>query len=63
MALPQGYRTIFNLVVMEGYSHKEVAETLNITESASRSQLTKAKLKLREQIIEANNYIYEQTGS
>lgn len=62
-ALPQGYRTIFNLVVMEGYSHKEVAETLKITESASRSQLTKAKLKLREQIIRANIYSYEQTGS
>jgi RNA polymerase sigma factor (sigma-70 family) len=62
-ALPHGYRTIFNRVVMEGYSHKEVAETLKITESASRSQLTKAKLKLREKIIEANSYIYEQTGS
>lgn len=63
MALPTGFRTIFNLVVMEGYSHKQVADELNITESASRSQLTKAKMKLREQIIAVNPYIYERTGS
>ncbi|MCI5059061.1 MAG: sigma-70 family RNA polymerase sigma factor [Flavobacteriales bacterium] len=45
--LPDGYRTIFNLSVLDGYSHKEISENLNITESASRSQLTKAKSKLR----------------
>lgn len=63
MALPTGFRTIFNLVVMEGYSHKQVAEELNITESASRSQLTKAKMKLRDQIMAVNPYMYERTGS
>jgi RNA polymerase sigma factor (sigma-70 family) len=63
VALPFGYRTIFNLVVMEGYSHKDVADELKITESASRSQLTKAKLKLREQIIAVNSFYYERTGS
>ena len=52
--LPLGYRTIFNLIVIEGYSHKEVAAELNITESASRSQLTKARLKLKS-LIEAMN--------
>ena len=46
--LPDGYRTIFNLYVIEGYQHNEIAEILNITESTSRSQLKKA----REQLID-----------
>ena len=41
--LPDGYRVIFNLVAIEGYSHAEVADALNIQESTSRSQLTKAR--------------------
>ena len=41
--LPDGYRVIFNLVAIEGYSHTEVAEALDIQESTSRSQLTKAR--------------------
>lgn len=48
--LPDGYRTVFNLVVIEGYSHKEVAKMLSIKESASRSQLTRARSILREKI-------------
>ena len=47
-SLPDGYRTVFNLYVIEGYSHKEIAEKLGIAESSSRSQLTHAKKKLRE---------------
>lgn len=46
--LPAGYKAVFNLVVVEGYSHKEAAQELQITESASRSQLTKARMKLKE---------------
>ena len=46
--LPDGYRIIFNMNVIEGYSHKEIAIKLNITESTSRSQLTRAKYMLRE---------------
>ncbi len=46
--LPDGYRTVFNLSVIEGYTHKEIGEQLGISESASRSQLTKAKGKLKE---------------
>ena len=46
--LPDGYRTVFNLHVIEGYSHKEIADRLKIAESSSRSQLTHAKRKLRE---------------
>lgn len=46
--LPAGYRVVFNLVVVEGYSHKEASEMLGIGESTSRSQLTHARLKLKQ---------------
>ncbi len=49
--MPDGYRTIFNMYVIEGYQHKEIAEILNISESTSRSQLKKA----REYLIELIN--------
>lgn len=45
--LPQSYRWVFNLFVIDGYSHKEIAELLNISESTSRSNLFKAKEHLR----------------
>lgn len=45
--LPPTYRTIFNLYVIEGYSHKEIADQLNITDSTSRSNLVKARSKLQ----------------
>ena len=48
--MPDGYRTIFNMYVIEGYQHKEIAEILNITESTSRSQLKKAREYLIEMI-------------
>lgn len=41
--LPIGYRMVFNLYVIEGYSHKEISEMLSITESTSRSQLAKSR--------------------
>lgn len=44
--LPDGYRIVFNLYAIEGYSHKEIAEQLNIGESASRSQLARARAQL-----------------
>ncbi|MFC6996959.1 RNA polymerase sigma factor [Rufibacter roseus] len=47
LELPNGYRTVFNLYVIEGYSHKEIAEQLQISELTSRSQLSKAKAMLR----------------
>jgi RNA polymerase sigma factor (sigma-70 family) len=46
--LSPAYRTVFNLYVVEGYSHKEIAEILEITESTSRSNLVKARGKLQE---------------
>ena len=45
--LPDGYRVVFNLYVVEGFSHQEIAEKLNITVSTSKSQLFKAKSRLR----------------
>lgn len=49
-ALPEGYRLVFNLYVIEGYSHKEIAEALQIGESTSRSQLVKARKLLQEKL-------------
>lgn len=48
--LPCGFRTVFNLFVIEGYSHKEISEMLDITESTSRSQLTRAKQLLQKRL-------------
>ena len=49
-SLPAGFRTIFNLFAIEGYSHKEISEQLNITESTSRSQYTRAKQLLQRKV-------------
>lgn len=45
--IPVGYRTVFNLYAIEGYSHKEIAEQLSITVSTSKSQYSRAKSLLR----------------
>ena len=45
--LSPAYRAVFNLYIIEGYSHREIAEKLGITESTSRSNLVKARLKLK----------------
>ena len=49
--LPDGYRIIFNLYVIEGYRHEEIAEMLGIQSGTSRSQLAKARIMLQKQII------------
>ncbi|MBN1989754.1 MAG: RNA polymerase sigma factor [Bacteroidales bacterium] len=46
--LPEGARVIFNLFALEGYSHKEIAERLNITEGTSKSQFSRARQLLQE---------------
>lgn len=48
--LPDGYKAVFNLYVIEGYSHKEIADRLEIQESTSRSQLVKARKMLQSKI-------------
>jgi len=50
--LPDGYRLVFNLYAIEGYSHREIAETLDIKESTSRSQLLKARKSLQSMILQ-----------
>lgn len=52
-SLTPAYRAVFNLYVMEGYSHKEIGKMLNINESTSRSNLVKSRQKLKE-FIESN---------
>jgi RNA polymerase sigma-70 factor (ECF subfamily) len=48
--LPNGYRTVFNLFAVEGYSHKEIAIMMNISEGTSKSQYARAKAWLQEKI-------------
>ena len=58
--LPEGYRTIVNLALVEEYSHKEIAEMLGITESTSRSQLVRARAQLKKMLFtQQNNKIKE----
>lgn len=51
--LPQAYRTVFNLFAIEGYSHDEIGEMLKISTGTSKSNLFKARQKLKEMIIKA----------
>lgn len=55
--LPEGCKTIFNLFVIEGYAHKEIANILNISEGTSKSQLNASKTKLKELV---NNLYYQK---
>lgn len=50
--LPDGYRIVFNLYAIEGYSHHEIADLLEIEESTSRSQLLKARRLLQQRIVD-----------
>ena len=51
-ALPADARTVFNMYVVEGYSHKEIAKELGCTEATSRSKLQRARIRLQEMIKE-----------
>ena len=52
--LPPGYRLVFNLYAIEGFSHKEIARKLGISESTSKTQLLKARLKLQKMLLSLN---------
>jgi RNA polymerase sigma factor (sigma-70 family) len=52
--LPMGYRTVLNLYAIEGFSHKEIGELLDVGESTSRSQYTRAKAMLEDILIKKN---------
>jgi len=60
--LSPGYRMVFNLYAIEGYSHKEIAEIVGITEGASKSQLSRARAILKEQIMKLEGVNYEYAG-
>ena len=60
--LPEGYRVVFNLYIVEGYSHKEIAELLEIGESTSRSQLTKARKMLQTRLNKIIQFEAARTG-
>ena len=53
--LPQRYREVFNMYVLDGYSHKEIAEILQISEGTSKSNLSRARSLLKENI-ESNQH-------
>jgi RNA polymerase sigma-70 factor (ECF subfamily) len=58
--LSPGYRTVFNMYVVEGYTHKEIADMLNISEGTSKSQLSRAKVILQEMV---RTFIDKQRGA
>jgi RNA polymerase sigma-70 factor (ECF subfamily) len=61
--LSPAYRAVFNLFVIEGYSHKEIGEALDITESTSRSNLLKARYKLQDYFANKRlNFEYQESN-
>ncbi|MCG8474174.1 MAG: RNA polymerase sigma factor [Cytophagales bacterium] len=58
--LPCGYRAVFNLYVIEGYSHAEIAELLQISAGTSKSQLSRARALLRKEILESEAILKQQ---
>ena len=61
--LPAGYRTVFNLYAIEGFSHKEIAEQLDISENTSKSQLSRARAHLQKLLIEAERFMNDKLMS
>jgi RNA polymerase sigma factor (sigma-70 family) len=59
-ALPVGYRTVFNMYAIEGYSHAEIAQKLSISEGTSKSQLSRARAILQQNLLEMD-YHGQQT--
>ncbi len=59
--LPVGYKTVFNLYAIEGYNHAEIAEQLGISESTSKSQLSRARKLLQNKLIEMEDIELKKT--
>ena len=55
MELPPGFRTVFNMYAIEGFSHKEIGDMLGISETTSRTQLSRARTWLQNKIKEREN--------
>ena len=60
-SLPQGCQMVFNLFAIEGYSHKEIAEMLGVSEGTSKSQFARAKNLLQTKLLKESSY-YERYG-
>ena len=58
--LPEGYRLIFNLFAIEGYSHKEIAEHLDIAVGTSKSQVARARTYIQQLMMKHNKGLYER---
>ena len=58
--LPIGYKTVFNLYAIEGFSHKEIAEKLGISENTSKSQLSRARVHLKQLLLSAEQKMNEK---
>lgn len=61
--LPVGYRTVFNLYAIEGFSHQEIAEMMEISEGTSKSQLSRARAILQKQLVEQEKKMNKNTAS
>ena len=61
--LPVGYKTVFNLYAIEGFSHKEIAEKLGISENTSKSQLSRARAQLQKLLLQAERCMNEKLVS
>ena len=61
--LPTGYRTVFNLYAIEGFSHKEIADKMGISENTSKSQLSRARTHLQKLLLQAEMYLNEKLMS
>lgn len=55
--LPSGYRIVFNLYAIDGYSHKEIADQLGISENTSKSQLSRARSYLQNKLLETEKFV------
>ncbi len=60
--LPVGYRSVFNLYAIEGYSHKEIGELLGISENTSKSQLSRARTYLQKRLMDLDNLNIKEHG-
>lgn len=61
-SLPIGFRTVFNMYAIEGYSHKEIGEQLGISEGTSKSQYSRAKVHLQN-MLQSEKTLFEQLDS
>jgi len=60
--LPDGYRVVFSLYLLEGYDHKEISQILGISESTSKSQYNRAKAKLRKILLTQKSNYRDEMG-